>query len=267
MAKQVKNPEFLQKTDKGVFIRQNFADSLISSVARYAYDVNRVCMPMLRELGMATSVPSILRYCSRGGKERLHREYMDAFPEGSAFKRVAESQFNYVIEKYAKSSPDRPRFREIANSWKYAHLIRLDDEGLLAVDIEACEDRQKVFVSTPEGITFVENLKKLVNVLNETIPTQSGYPMQTIKDVICYDGIARKFIINSSILCNNYIKRINEKQVSQWEQFRQNQIEGNKVQAAVREQLKAELAEQGVTAEEFAAIVEADRDLQDFTLD
>lgn len=267
MAKQVKNPEFLQKTDKGVFIRQNFADTLISSVAKYVYDINRVCMPMLRELGMATSVPSILRYCSRGGKERLHREYMDAFPEGSAFKRVAESQFNYVIEKYAKSSPDTPRFREIANSWKYAHLIRLDDEGLLAVDIEACEDRQKVFVSTPEGIAFVENLKKLVNVLNETIPTQSEYPMQTIKDVICYDGIARKFIINSSILCNNYIKRINEKQVSQWEQFRQNQIEGNKVQAARREQLKAELTAQGVSPEEFEVIVEADRDLQDFTLD
>lgn len=260
MAKQVKNPEFLQKTDKGVFIRQDFADSLISSVAKYVYDINRVCMPMLRELGMATSVPSILRYCSRGGKERLHREYMEAFPEGSAFKRVAESQFNYVLSKY-------PRFREIANSWKYARLLKLDDEGLLAVDIEACEDRQKVFVSTPEGIAFIENLKKLVNVLNETIPTQSGYPMQTIKDVICYDGTTRKFIINSSILCNNYIKRINEKQVSQWEQFRQNQIEGNKVQAAVREQLKAELAEQGITAEEFAAIVEADRDLQDFTLD
>lgn len=260
MAKQVKNPEFLQKTDKGVFIRQDFADSLISSVAKYVYDINRVCMPMLRELGMATSVPSILRYCSRGGKERLHREYMEAFPEGSAFKRVAESQFNYVLSKY-------PRFREIANSWKYSRLLKLDDEGLLAVDIEACEDRQKVFVSTPEGIAFVENLKKLVNVLNETIPTQSGYPMQTIKDVICYDGTTRKFIINSSILCNNYIKRINEKQVSQWEQFRQNQIEGNKVQAAVREQLKAELAEQGITAEEFAAIVEADRDLQDFTLD
>lgn len=260
MAKQVKNPEFLQKTDKGVFIRQDFADSLISSVAKYVYDINRVCMPMLRELGMATSVPSILRYCSRGGKERLHREYMEAFPEGSAFKRVAESQFNYVLSKH-------PRFREIANSWKYSRLLKLDDEGLLAVDIEACEDRQKVFVSTPEGIAFVENLKKLVNVLNETIPTQSGYPMQTIKDVICYDGTTRKFIINSSILCNNYIKRINEKQVSQWEQFRQNQIEGNKVQAAVREQLKAELAEQGITAEEFAAIVEADRDLQDFTLD
>lgn len=260
MAKQVKNPEFLQKTDKGVFIRQNFADSLISSVARYVYNINDKCLPMLCELGMNTSVSSILRYCSRGGKERLHREYLEAFPEGSAFRRVAESQFNYVASKY-------PRFREVANSWKYSHLIRLNDEGLLAVDIEACEDRQKVFVSTPEGIEFVENLKKLVNVLNETIPTQSGYPMQTIKDVICYDGIARKFIINSSILCNNYIKRINEKQVSQWEQFRQNQIEANKVQAAVREQLKAELAEQGVTAEEFAAIVEADRDLQDFTLD
>lgn len=267
MAKQVKNPEFLQKTDKGVFIRQNSADSLISSVARYVGNINRICMPMLRELGMATSVPSILRYCSRGGKERLHREYIEAFPEGSAFKRVAEMQFNYVIEKYAKSSPDTPRFREIANSWKYAHLIRLDDEGLLAVDIEACEDRQMVFVSTPEGITFIENLKKLVDFLNETIPTQSGYPMQTIEDVICYDGIARKFIINSSILCNNYIKRINEKELPLFAQMRENQIQANKVQAAVREQLKAELAEQGVTSEEFETIVEADRDLQDFTVD
>lgn len=91
--------------------------------------------------------------------------------------------------------------------------------------------------------------------------------MQTIEDVICYDGIARKFIINSSILCNNYIKRINEKELPLFAQMRENQIQANKVQAAVREQLKAELAEQGVTSEEFEAIVEADRDLQDFTVD
>ncbi len=250
--------KFLQKTSKGIFVRKDYSSCIESSVAQYVDRINRICLPLLSELSMNESVPQILRYCSRGGFERMRKEFLSQFPNGSAFQRVAKSQFQYVTEKH-------PEFKEVANSWRYAHLISLED-GLLAVDLEACEERKRVYISSPEGMDFVAKLQKLVEKINEIIPSYVQQPVGTLSAMICFDNNTKKIVINPQRL-ESLVGVIIEKPLSWSENSKRNAIKANQRLAIEREQLKEELAAQGVSDEEFAAIVEADRDLQDYKVE
>ena len=254
MAKDIE-PNFLQKTSKGLFVRKNAFSCIESSVAQYIDRINRICLPLLSELSMNESVPQILRYCSKGGFERMRKEFLEQFPNGSAFQRVARSQFQYVSEKH-------PEFKEIANSWKYAHLICLDENGLLDVDLEACEERKLVYISSPEGMDFVAKLQKLVDKMNEIIPSYVQQPVGTLSAMLFFDNETKKIVINPQRL-ESLVGQIIEKPLSMSEHCKRNAIKANQQLAIEREELKAELTAQGVSPEEFEIIVGAARDLQD----
>ena len=245
----------LQKTPKGIFIRDWSADGLIHDVAQYVTRLNRICMPLLVELSMAENVPSILRYSSKGGFERLRKEFSAQFPNGSAFQRVAKSQFLYVSAKH-------PEFKEVANSWKFAHLICLGEDGLLDVDLDACYERRRVYVSSPEGVAFIGKLTKFVNGINEFFSEeQRKCKGDILRSLVYFDGITNRYEIKSDYLCEQYIDEIIKPTSNPAEISRRLDAEMNRHIEAERKQIEDELAEQGMQGEEIQAALNADRDL------
>ena len=246
----------MQKTKKGIFIRERYPEGLINDVSQYVARINHLCMPLLCELGMNEKVSSILRYCSKGGFERLRKEFVSQFPEGSGFKRVATSQFMYVIEKH-------PEFKEVANSWKYAHLICLDENGLLDVDLEACNERARVYVSSPEGVAFIGKLTKLVNGINDFFSyDQRRCKGDILRSLVYFDAATNRYEIKTDYLCESYIEGIVNPTNNPKEQERRLNARVNKAIKAERDQIMAELAEQGMQGDEIEATISIDRDLQ-----
>ncbi len=247
-----------QKTPKGIFIREWSADGLINDVARYVARINHICMPLLCELGMNEKVSSILRYCSKGGFERLRKEFSSQFPEGSAFQRVAKSQFMYVTDKH-------PEFKEIANSWKFAHLICLDENGLLDVDLDACYERNRVYISSPEGVAFIGKLTKFVNGINDFFSDeQRKCNGDLLRNLVYFDGVTGRYEIKKDYFCESYIDEIINPTNNPKEKERRLNVRADKARKAERDQITAELAEQGMQGDEIEATISIDRDLQPF---
>lgn len=248
-----------KKTKKGYLIKSYNGDWMLSvNVAKYASKINAACIPTIKDLNLMTNdLPTMVRYCCKGGRERMKKAFMAGVPAGSSFSSVVEAIFNNVMERH-------PEFEECANAWKFVNLIKIDENGLFAADEAAIKERQTVYISDPECMAFVDKAQKIADLLNDFFPQyerkSARFGFNSIREFIVFDDKEGSFEVSPQI--SEYsIKKLLfvPKSVSRWgkesdfNSLRQQEIVENNLQF-----YKAKAKEFGLDEQEADATISAD---------
>lgn len=188
----------IKKTKNGYLMKSDNGDWILNvNVARYADRINKACIPTIKDLNLMTrDLATMVRYCCKGGRERMKKAFSSGIPAGSSFSSLAETMFNNIMAQH-------PEFEECANAWKFVNLIKIDENGLFAADDEAISERRKVYVRAPECMAFVDKTQKIADLLNELFPQHermdARFTFNSLKEFIFFDGKENKFAVNPNI--------------------------------------------------------------------
>ena len=248
-----------KKTKKGYLIKSDNGDYMLSvNVAKYAKRINEACIPTIKDLNLMTKdLPTMIRYCCKGGRERMKKAFMVGVPADSSFSSVVEAIFNNVMERH-------PEFEECANAWKFVNLIKIDENGLFAADDAAISERRKVYISDPECMAFVDKVQKIADTLNELIPQferkTARFGFNSLRELLCFDQKEGSFEVSPQI--SEYsIKKLLfvPKSVSRW--GKESDFNSLRQQEIVEKNLqfyKAKAKEFGLDEQEADASISAD---------
>lgn len=181
-----------KKTKKGYLMRSNNGDWMLSvNVRKYVNKINAACIPAIKDLNlMSKDLATMVRYCCKGGRERMKKAFMVGVPAGSSFSNVVEAIFNSVMERH-------PEFEECANAWKFVNLIKIDENGLFAADDAVIEERNKVYIIDPECMAFVDKAQKIADLINDLIPQSERksvrFGFNNLKELLFFNGEEGRF--------------------------------------------------------------------------
>ncbi len=192
-----------ETTPQKIFIRED-GDSWRTemSVARYADEINKKCLPVIKELGLdSEDIKRTIRYCCKGGRKRMFSDFMADIPENGSFRKIAKLQFENVMSSH-------PEYEECANTWKYANLLMIGNDGLIHKDVEAIGERGKTYISSPEGLAFMQKLSTLIKALNDIFEGTFCFKTSTFHEIVYFDDKSNRWAMNPRYLSEGYIKRI-----------------------------------------------------------
>ncbi len=195
-------------TEKGVFIRTDYLllPGKVRAVKLYADQINKKCLPVIKELSLdSNDIKRVIRYSCAGGRARMLSDFLADLPEGNAFRKVAERQFNTIMSLH-------PEYEECANTWKYANLICIAEDGLVHADEAAIQETLKVVVKTPEGLSYMDKLYKAIDALNDLCEGTFSLPFEVFYKSIYFDDNTKRWAMNPAHLSDRFISCLYSKE-------------------------------------------------------
>lgn len=219
-------------------------------IRRYADHINEICIPLLYDLGVNTSIKDIIRYSSKGGLKRLEKEYIKDYSGNETMKRLALSNFKQAVARH-------PEFHEIANAWKWVNFLKLNADGEVELDDETYQQSLQLWVKEPDCIKFIkQRVLPVIDSLNSMIDEDCDgmrYLAGIKAGLFYYDRSNHQFVLNQYNLTDRMVKTFMTKDSevckdSFNETFKRKEME------AEEKEVKQTIKELGLSAEESELI-------------
>ncbi len=191
-----------KSTEAGIFIRRDdrFYFSRVRAVSLYADQINKKCLPVIKDLSLESNdIKRVIRYSCNGGRARMLSDFLADLPDNTSFRKVAERQFNTIMSLH-------PEYEECANTWKYANLLCIADDGLVHADEAAIKETFNVVVKTPEGLAFMKKVSVLVDALNGLCEGVFESPFDVFYKTVYFNDNTKQWAINPAYLSDRFIK-------------------------------------------------------------
>ena len=171
--------------------KESYDLGLLTALGYLAGSLNKISIPLIKDLlttGKYT-IKDVLSFSSPNGLNRLKKRFFAGIKEDSPYYSIGASLFNDRVSKH-------PEFHEFFAQWRFARLLTIDEDGLVAIDEEAVKRRNTAIVSDPTAVAYLDKLNEVCDLLNVVIPAHerlSSGNINTLRTVINYDKATCQF--------------------------------------------------------------------------